>query len=95
MSLAKLQNIIHGFTNTCLWLLLPLFSCLLPPLYIKDTLASFKTHEIQPGKALKILQKIIKVVKICILGSSLSQSKQKIQVHFWRLPEAFAIITKS
>ena len=52
MSLAKLKNIIHGFKNTCLWLLLPLFSCLLPPLYIKETLASFKTHEIQPEKDL-------------------------------------------
>ena len=38
--------------------------------------------------------KIIKVVKIHILGSSFSQSKQKIQIHSWRLPEAFAIITK-
>ena len=61
MSLAKLQNIIHGFKNTCLWLLLPLFYCLPHPLYIKDTLESFKTHEIQSGKDLQILQKLSKL----------------------------------
>ena len=42
MTFTTLQNTIHDFENTCLWMFKPLPSCSLHPFYIKKTLASSK-----------------------------------------------------
>ena len=71
-----------------------LYSLVSSLLTIKRTHYQASRHMIYSLEKLYKFCKKYQSCKIHFLGSSLPQSKQKIQIHFWRLPEACAIITK-